>query len=338
METTSNIDFAEQALLASAWKRLRDCFKSAVAIFTHLLNFLFSFLVFGASVVVAVWLAMKLGIYSVTTGESNVWLMLALLSFFALVTGCYVFFDLLKKSWWQLFLICGLLALTAIFKYHWLIAVLPLIILAGAYLGVFVSRYWQSSHLQLVFSNNLKLKFFAKLVSFMATTVSTTAPLLSLLIIAQATSSMARMEFQNRPVPDLVFETADGSEWRLADHRNQKVVVIDFWATWCGPCLAAIPEMRACYERYAHREDFLLLGVAEQKDRQQVIEFCEQHDIAWPQLFLPEQPLTDGLHPDLLMHPGIPSVWVIDRNATVVGVDLRGDVVHEVIEQVMNRQ
>lgn len=61
--------------------------------------------------------------------------------------------------------------------------------------------------------------------------------------------------------PDFELATLDGSTVRLSDHLGKDVVLIDFWATFCKPCLRSMPKLNALYEKY-HARGFVVLGVS----------------------------------------------------------------------------
>lgn len=67
------------------------------------------------------------------------------------------------------------------------------------------------------------------------------------------------------PAPDFTLPLLDGATFRLSDHTG-KVVVIDFWATWCGPCVRALPEMKKLSEQFAD-QDVVLVGVSSDQAR-----------------------------------------------------------------------
>src|SRR5689334_10832319 len=66
------------------------------------------------------------------------------------------------------------------------------------------------------------------------------------------------------PVPDITTKTLDGHAWRLSDNRG-KVLLMDFWATWCGPCVAAMPHMKQVYDRFESNPDFRMVGVSDDR-------------------------------------------------------------------------
>jgi hypothetical protein len=61
------------------------------------------------------------------------------------------------------------------------------------------------------------------------------------------------MELIGRPAPEITFTMLDGEQASLADHRGKDVVVVDFWATWCGPCVVALPALEEISQKYRDR-------------------------------------------------------------------------------------
>ena len=123
----------------------------------------------------------------------------------------------------------------------------------------------------------------------------------------------------------LVLEgsTADGDEFSTADWKG-KVVLVDFWATWCGPCIAELPKVKKAFADYQD-QGLEVLGVSCDKSAEDVTSFvAEQDGMDWPNLFEEGQ---NGWHPlaTELGVRGIPTMFLIDRAGIVRSVTARQD-------------
>ena len=111
----------------------------------------------------------------------------------------------------------------------------------------------------------------------------------------------------------------DGKPISLADYRG-KVVLLDFWATWCLPCLAAIPEIEAVYEKY-NNKGFEIIGISLDLDKAVLRRFLKENPLPWRQIF-------DGkrFKGPLAQRYGIRSastMFLLDREGKVISVDVR---------------
>jgi thiol-disulfide isomerase/thioredoxin len=79
--------------------------------------------------------------------------------------------------------------------------------------------------------------------------------------VSGASASEAASEKPKRPAPNFDLTGVDGSPISLADHRG-KPVVIDFWATWCVPCIYQVPELNAFWKLHREAGDVAVIGVA----------------------------------------------------------------------------
>ena len=82
--------------------------------------------------------------------------------------------------------------------------------------------------------------------------------------------------------PDFSFTTAEGEFVSLDDLRG-KVVVLDFWGTWCPPCVESIPELRTLHKRYSKEPSFMLIGISSDSDEQEWKDFTAKNKMIWAQ-------------------------------------------------------
>lgn len=114
--------------------------------------------------------------------------------------------------------------------------------------------------------------------------------------------------------PTYSAPSLSGGEVSLADYRG-RVVMINIWATWCGPCRVEMPSIQEIYDRY--REDgFTVLAVSIDQGggvEQKVRGFVEEYELEFPVLLDPESRITR-----LFRTAGVPETFVIDREGRIV--------------------
>jgi peroxiredoxin len=98
-----------------------------------------------------------------------------------------------------------------------------------------------------------------------------------------AASSLASSGLAGQDAPDFVLKSASGTNLRLSEYRGD-VVMINFWATWCGPCRQEMPLLNDLYSRYG-RVGFSLLGVNIDDDSSRAMEMAEELGVSFPVLF-----------------------------------------------------
>ena len=148
-----------------------------------------------------------------------------------------------------------------------------------------------------------------------------------LLLLAVATTT-ARAESH---LVDFSLPDADGRMHRLSDHRG-KWVVINFWATWCGPCMVEIPELMRFHERHKDH-DAIVIGVNfEEIETPDLVKFIAEMDInylvvrAGDKPILPFEPLK-----------GLPSTFFVDPHGELVASHV-GPVTGEAIDDFLARE
>jgi peroxiredoxin/cytochrome c-type biogenesis protein CcmH/NrfG len=82
--------------------------------------------------------------------------------------------------------------------------------------------------------------------------------------------------------PDFSITTSDG-EYISLDDLKGKVVLLDFWGTWCGPCVASLPALRALYKKYSKDSAFVMLGISVRDEEENWRAFIAKEKMVWPQ-------------------------------------------------------
>ncbi|MFL5328310.1 MAG: TlpA family protein disulfide reductase [Gemmataceae bacterium] len=132
-----------------------------------------------------------------------------------------------------------------------------------------------------------------------------------------------------RPAPDFSATTLDGQTVSLASLRG-KVVVIDFWATWCGPCRRALPELREFVSHFEGKP-VVLIGISADHNETALHDFLAVNPLPWPIVF-------DGDGGPIATRYNVnayPTVFVIDQNGMIRNRDLHGAKLIEVTEKLL---
>jgi thiol-disulfide isomerase/thioredoxin len=115
--------------------------------------------------------------------------------------------------------------------------------------------------------------------------------------------------------PASVNMTLDGHPWRLADQRG-KVVVLDFWATWCRPCIKSMPMLERIQKEYGGRGDFSMVSISIDDDRSALEEFLKTHEIHSLILYENDAGVENSMARQFEV-TGVPSLWIIDKSGHI---------------------
>jgi len=137
--------------------------------------------------------------------------------------------------------------------------------------------------------------------------------------------------------PALDFELQDqfGTTHTLDEYKG-KVIFLNFWATWCGPCRAEMPEIQDLYEKYKDSEDVVVLGVAapsmgQETSQQGIEEFLETNGYTYPVLMDENWELFQGYGIS-----AFPTTFMIDVDGNVYGA-IRGQITYDIMEDIIRQ-
>lgn len=143
----------------------------------------------------------------------------------------------------------------------------------------------------------------------------------------------------SKVIPALDFTLKDqfGNTHTLADYKG-KTIFLNFWATWCGPCRAELPDIQKLYEKYSEEteEEVVVLGVAGprmggEKTEEEIREFLEENELTYPVLMDTDWTLFQGYGIS-----SFPTTFMIDRDGNVFGY-VAGQLSYDIMEDIIRQ-
>lgn len=130
---------------------------------------------------------------------------------------------------------------------------------------------------------------------------------------------------------DIAFTSTDGEEIDLSKPTG-KVVLVDFWATWCGPCIAEMPNVVSAYEEL-HEQGFDVVGISLDQEKTELDAFVEKYKMPWPQYFDGK-----GWENDIAQAHGIrsiPATFLLGKDGKIIASNLRGPQLEEAVKKAL---
>jgi thiol-disulfide isomerase/thioredoxin len=146
-----------------------------------------------------------------------------------------------------------------------------------------------------------------------------------------AKARMAKEQLIGQPI-SLQFTATDGSSINMGELRG-KVVLVDFWASWCPDCIREMPAVRQIYQKFREK-GFTIIGISLDKDEQALANFVARKLIPWPQYFDGKGWENDfarkyGVH-------AIPEMWLINQRGEVASTDISVEELEQKTEQLLS--
>lgn len=121
--------------------------------------------------------------------------------------------------------------------------------------------------------------------------------------------------------PDFQEKDVLGQPLSIAKYKG-KVVLVDFWATWCGPCVMELPHVLETYKKH-HANGFEIVGISLDQSQEKLTNFTKAKEMTWQQFFdgkgwSNKLAVRYGIH-------SIPMTYLLDRDGKIIGRSLRGD-------------
>ncbi|QVL30355.1 TlpA family protein disulfide reductase [Telmatocola sphagniphila] len=132
-----------------------------------------------------------------------------------------------------------------------------------------------------------------------------------------------------KPMPEIISKDLDGKSVKLTDYKN-KVVVLDIWATWCGPCRAMIPHEREMVEKLKDKP-FNLISLSADGEVKTLKDFLEKEKMPWTHWHIG----ASGEVHDILNIEHYPTIFVVDHKGVIRYKEIRGEQLEEAVEKLL---
>jgi peroxiredoxin len=138
---------------------------------------------------------------------------------------------------------------------------------------------------------------------------------------------LARLDRIGKRAPSVAVNDLDGSLLRLDDLRG-KYVLVDFWATWCAPCVVELPRLQTAYARY-HAKGLEIVAVSLDEAKSAVVDFAKARKIPWKQV---HNATAGGDLVEAFGVRSIPATFLISPEGTIIRLELRGQALDKALE------
>ncbi|MCS7084647.1 MAG: TlpA disulfide reductase family protein [Bacteroidia bacterium] len=135
-----------------------------------------------------------------------------------------------------------------------------------------------------------------------------------------------------RPAPEIVMASPEGKDLRLSSLRG-KIVLIDFWASWCGPCRRENPNVVRVYEKFKHK-GFEIFSVSLDQSKEKWVAAIQQDKLVWPN-HVSDLKGWQSAAGKLYGVTSIPQTILLDREGKIIAKNLRGEALERKLEELL---
>lgn len=132
--------------------------------------------------------------------------------------------------------------------------------------------------------------------------------------------------------PIVTLTTLEGKTVSTSEYKG-KILLLDFWATWCGPCVGEIPGLIAVHKKFNQRKDFVMVSVSLDFEEKALRDFVKKKDLQW----LQTHGETAQAAANAFGVQGIPALFIINAEGKIVAMDLRGEEVDKKLTEVLGK-
>ena len=133
--------------------------------------------------------------------------------------------------------------------------------------------------------------------------------------------------------PDFTVKTLAGKDLTLADFRG-KFVLLDFWATWCAPCVAEIPNLEAVHKTFGANPRFVMVSLSLDEKAAEARAYMSSQKLAWHQGHVGEESAVASAYDAT----SIPSTFLIGPDGKILAMNLRGGMIKTAVEEALRSQ
>lgn len=152
--------------------------------------------------------------------------------------------------------------------------------------------------------------------------------------LGEMETATRRLEMIGKPM-SVSGKLLGGKTFDISQYKG-KVVLVDFWATWCGPCVAELPNVKEVYTKF-HDRGFEVVGISLDSEIDTLRDFVSEKHLAWPILFGDADEADGWSHPMAKKYEvnSIPTAILLDRKGNVVSVHARGERLGDLVGELL---